>query len=267
MSEWAIRTLRRVASDLRLFEDGRFTQDVVDAFVTNLELVYRELIAQEHINGLDASGCEACELVRCLQFLRTLQDETTQMANQAHTPPVLRTGCAGRPRFDIPREQMAFLVDSRFTGPQMADILGVSVSTVRRRMSDFGISIRAEYASLTNAELDDVVEDIHRDFPMCENQQMQGHLVSRGYRIQQQSIREAQRRVDPVGSVMRRLRAVHRRRYQVPTVALKVAPIDDRHVTTTKRRSPTDERRSPTVERQLPTTKGRTKQRSSCDDH
>jgi hypothetical protein len=94
MSEWAIRTLRRVASDLRLFEDGRrITQDVVDAFVTNLELVYRELIAQEHINGLDANGCEACELVRrCLQFLRTLQDETTQMANQAHTPPVLRTG-------------------------------------------------------------------------------------------------------------------------------------------------------------------------------
>ena len=75
MSEWAIRTLRRVASDLRVFEDGRrISEDILDAFVTCLELVYRDLIAQEHVNGLDTNGRQACELVRrSLTHLRALQ--------------------------------------------------------------------------------------------------------------------------------------------------------------------------------------------------
>ena len=75
----------------------------------------------------------------------------------------------------------------------------------------FELSIRAEYSLLTDAELDDIVESIHQDFPMCGNRQMQGHLLSRGYWVQQLRIREAQRRVDPDGTVMRRLRAVNRR--------------------------------------------------------
>ena len=230
MSEWAIRTLRRVASDLRVFEDGRrISEDILDAFVTCLELVYRDLIAQEHVNGLDTKGREACELVRrSLTQLRALQDESTQLSNYDHAPPVRHTGYTGRPRFEIPCEQLVFLVESRFTGPQIADILGVSLSTVRRRMVDFGSSIRAEYSLLTDAELDDIVESIHQDFPMCGNRQMQGHLLSRGYRVQQLRIREAQRRVDPDGTVMRRLRAVNRRRYQVPA-PLSLWHIDGNH--------------------------------------
>ena len=119
MSEWAIRTLRRVASDLRVFEDGRrISEDILDAFVTCLELVYRDLIAQEHM--LDTNGREACELVRrSLTHLRALQDESTQLSNYDHWSS----------QFEIPCEQLVFLVESRFTGPQIADILGVSLST------------------------------------------------------------------------------------------------------------------------------------------
>ena len=53
MSSWAIRTMRRVATDLTTFQDGRrIPLDVVDGFVICLELVYRELIALEHLGGL-----------------------------------------------------------------------------------------------------------------------------------------------------------------------------------------------------------------------
>ena len=201
MSSWALRTLRRVGSDLITFQDGRrIPLDVVDAFVLSLQLVYRELIALEHLTGFDSDVEHACEVVRqSLRRLRMLQDEPSPRHDN-HSPPVLRTGCIGRPRFEIPREQVIFLIESGFTAPQMAEILGVSISTVRR-MADYGLSITAEYTPFTDEELDRVVGEIHADFPMCGNTQMQGHLVSRGFRVQQQRIREAQRRVDPEGSL------------------------------------------------------------------
>ena len=95
-------------------------------------------------------------------------------------------------------------------------------------MAEYGLSITAEYATLTDEELDSVVGEIHHDFPMCTNRQMQGHLLSRGYKVQQQRVREAQRRVDPEGSLMRRLRVVNRRQYQVP-VPLSLWHIDGNH--------------------------------------
>ena len=65
MSSWALRTLRRVGSDLITFQDGRrIPLDVVDAFVLGLQLVYRELIALEHLTGFDSDVEHACEVVR-----------------------------------------------------------------------------------------------------------------------------------------------------------------------------------------------------------
>ncbi len=54
--------------------------------------------------------------------------------------------------------------------------------------------------------------DIQSQFPTCGNKQMMGHLQSRGYRVQQIRVREAQRRVDPIGTIVRRL---NRREYSV----------------------------------------------------
>ena len=45
---------------------------------------------------------------------------------------------------------------------------------------------------------------------------MRGHLLSRGYRIQQHRIREAQHTVDPEGC-MRQLHVINRRTYNVPS--------------------------------------------------
>jgi len=210
-----VRTLRRVATDLRCLLDGRLDSEAVDTFLVSLELVHRELVAREQISGSDADVDEAYELVRTsVTLLREFQVLSVSHC-EGSTPPVLHTGCLGRPRFDMPSEQLQFLVESRFTGPQMAQIIGVSLSTVRRRMTDYGLSVTAQYAELSDEELDDLVREIQHDFPTCGNRQMQGQLLSRGFRVQQHRIREAQRRVDPEGSVMRHLHAVHRRHYRV----------------------------------------------------
>lgn len=135
--------MRRVATDLTTFQDGRrITLDVVDTFVICLELVYCELIALEHLGG---NVDHACEVVRqSLRCLRMLQDEPNQIHENC-TPLLPHTGCIGRTSFMIPREHVIFLIESRFTAPQMAQILGVSLSTIRRRMADYGLSIAAEY--------------------------------------------------------------------------------------------------------------------------
>ena len=68
---------------------------------------------------------------------------------------------------------------------------------------------------LCDADLDAIVAEILLQFPTCGNRQMLGYLLARGVRVQQHRVREAQRRVDPSGSIMRRLFSINRRTYQV----------------------------------------------------
>ena len=107
------------------------------------------------------------------------------------------------------------MLEAQFSVPRIAIILGVSIRTVRRRMSDYNLTVRMFYANISDEELDRIVAEIQQQFPTCGNRQMQGHLLSRGIRVQQHRVRESQRRVDPAGSIMRRLRIIHRRRYHV----------------------------------------------------
>ena len=46
---------------------------------------------------------------------------------QVYRHPAIVGSNAGRPRFEIPRTQLTFLVESGFTGLQMAEMLGVSL--------------------------------------------------------------------------------------------------------------------------------------------
>ena len=95
-------------------------------------------------------------------------------------------------------------------------MLAVSERTIYRRMSDFSLSVRAQYVSLSDDELDHLVYEIHCQFPTCGNVQMQGHLFAQGYRVQQVRVRESLRRIDPEGCIIRRLNVINRRQYRVP---------------------------------------------------
>ena len=69
-------------------------------------------------------------------------------------------GAVGRPAFSISYHQLHYLIDSRFSVPQIAELLGVSVSTIRRRMSTYDLSIRATYTSITDERLDELVASV-----------------------------------------------------------------------------------------------------------
>lgn len=147
---------------------------------------------------------------------------------EVRMPPVEVTGRVGRPRFIVPVEQLRYLVDNRFTVPQMADMIGLSERTMHRRLSENNLYIQSTYTVISDRELDEMVALIHSQFPLCGNKQMVGHLTSCSIRIQQVRVRESMRRVDPEGTIARRLSTINRRVYSVPS-PLSLWHIDGNH--------------------------------------
>ena len=209
--QWCLQTLRRVVSDLSQFEDwtGRRRESAfLDSCQVQLDLVYRELVAAELLGQLDLAAVDLVRLA-LVTVERELDGDNQQSGYQA---PIVRDGSVGRPQFDIPRNQLVYLLEKRFTVPDISEILQVSVRTVRRRMSAYELSVSNLYSTLTDQQLDGIVQDIQYQFPTC---QMMGHLLARGIRVQQFRVREAQKRIDPSGSIMRRFRTIDRRTYRV----------------------------------------------------
>ena len=100
----------------------------------------------------------------------------------------------------------------------IALLLDVSNSTIKRRLSDFGIPIRCTYTEIADNALDEVIFTILQDSPNTSYKRMTGFLRSRGLRSQQLRICESMRRVDPAVVLLRshEMRITQRRRYQVP---------------------------------------------------
>ena len=216
-------SLRCLSADVASLGDGTMLpREVLDSFEYGLECVYRELVAYKMLVGSTITQ-EQIDLVRlAMHIVRGLAERALCIGVHSST------NVQGRPRFVITREQLETLIEANFTGPQIAHMLGVSLSTVRRRMDLYNLSIRATYAAISDQELDVCVLEISRMFPMCGSKQMAGHLLARGLRVQQSRIRVAQRRVDPDGVVMRRLTVTQRRRYNV-AAPLSLYHIDGNH--------------------------------------
>ena len=60
----------------------------------------------------------------------------------------------GRPYLDVTREQLEHLRSIHFSWKQIADLLKVSYSTIKRRKREYGMDCR--FSSITNGELDGI---------------------------------------------------------------------------------------------------------------
>ena len=77
------------------------------------------------------------------EILSILRDVANN--NQPETRELeVRFGRRGRPSFDIREDQLVFLLESGFKVPQISQLLGVSIRTVERRLSAFGIKMLGE---------------------------------------------------------------------------------------------------------------------------
>ena len=140
----------------------------------------------------------------------------------------LTSGRIGRPKYIIAQEQLEYLLSIGLSCPDIADVLGVSLSTVRRRMNEFGLSITALYSNINDYELDTLVREIMQEFPNCGYRLMHGHLLHRGHRVTQAQIRATMHRVDPEGVAIRWNSSIQRRRYMVAS-PLSLWHLDGNH--------------------------------------
>ena len=141
---------------------------------------------------------------------------------------VIRTQRRGRPRFDIRPDQLEYLLGIGFTCPRIAIMLGVSLRTIRRRMSECGFSVKSLYSTISDAELDSLVKQIQVHFPNCGYRLMHGHLLQEGHRVQHHRVRESFFRVDPEGISIRWASTVKRHTYSVSS-PLALWHIDGNH--------------------------------------
>ena len=115
----------------------------------------------------------------------------------SRTPKVL-TGTAGRPSYNIPKEQLEVLLDVGFNIGEIAELFQVGKTTIERRISKFGVSARP-FSDISNEDLDSVVREIKLFYPNLGSKNLAGHLTARNIRVPRAWIRDFLRRVDPLG--------------------------------------------------------------------
>ena len=131
-----VTTLRRIESDLAPYHDGRLIPfEVLETF-SSLELVYCELLVKDSLCGHTAEESETCGLIRCCMVPFQAMCEKWYMQEN-------------RPSREL-GTQLSMLLEHRFSVPQIADMFGVSVSTIRRRISDYGLSASTTYTNLVD---------------------------------------------------------------------------------------------------------------------
>jgi len=199
---------RCIRRDMRIYEDGRDPQ-VLDSLVLQVDLLL------QHLNRLRAQD-ELVEVTsRALAVLSQHLDES-EVCYCGLQLYFMNTTGLGRPRYDIPQEQLEHLLQLNFDCPTIATMLGVSLRTVRRRMDEYNLTVRSRYSDVDDARLDQTVRELKQHFANSGYRMMDGLLRQHGIRVQQVRVRESMHRTDPHGTTVRLADLIQRRKYQVP---------------------------------------------------
>ena len=207
------RIARVVADVQRLLGSGEVSQRDVDSCIVRVEYLIGNV---ERVGDvLQAHQCQS--LVSGLRnLLLSIEACRIESPSPRQSLSIRRTsGSRGSPLFDIPQQQLQFLIHYGFTGTDISSLLGVSFRTLQRRLRDFGLSLRGQYSTLSDQELDASVARIGRDYPRAGGRTMNSLLESEGVRVQRSRVRASQLRVDPAGVALRWSDSTQRRVYRV----------------------------------------------------
>ena len=210
---------------LRRLESQCLSEDDFDWMQFQVDRAYYLMIRGTHLYDIQTS------LLICLEEARRLIEELVNAdAYYGYVPGKTFSGNRGRPKINITKEQLEFMLEYKFTVPQISKMLNVSTSTIARRLHDYGLSTSTLYARINDQELDGIIREISAENVNCGYKRMQGFLVARGLHVQQRRVRCSMRRIDPEGVLARtlQLNTVARRQYHVPS-PLSLWHIDGNH--------------------------------------
>lgn len=100
-----------------------------------------------------------------------------------------KEGPAGRQRMAISPDYLCNLLELNLSAPCIAKLMGISRSTVYRRMAEYNLSIKALYSTMTDEELDQCVREIKSRQPYSGYRMVKALLQARGLRLQYNRVR------------------------------------------------------------------------------
>ena len=172
---------------LHLLESATLEKDFVDPIVLRAEMFYSHLLRISHQGS--APGVVTTEITR--NIVEVLQGAAEELHSDSHQlgyqsallhthqrgyqSALLHTHQRGRPRCDIPRDQLVYFIEHGFTCRQIGGMLGVSLSTIRHRMSEYGLSIRQTYSTMDDDGLCGLIKQAQSEFPNCGYRMTEGN--------------------------------------------------------------------------------------------
>ncbi|RVE70765.1 hypothetical protein OJAV_G00067790 [Oryzias javanicus] len=183
--------------------------DFLDFFCT------QELVFLQALSG-QVDVCPV--LLDALSSLHTLIKREKEQIQPRSAVIHLELGPSGRHRMALSFDHLSRLLELNLSIPTIAEILGMSRSTVFRRMKEFNLSVKALYSTMSDEELDQCISNIKSRQPHSGYRMVKALLKARGHRVQYQRVRASMHRVDTAGVVSRMvsLGCIARRAYSVP---------------------------------------------------
>ena len=214
--EVLLREVERLILYLRRTLDGDISLEVLDSLQFRAEGLLSSCVLLASSTYMHADAVQAV-LPDVQAVVHTLTDISNRLeiSNGGYHPGYFMFSGRGRPSLNIEMPMLSYFLDNGFSAVEIASLLHTSLSTIRRRMSLFGLSIRSRYSIISDGELDQLVTDIQHHYPLCGYRMMRGHLVSLGHRVQESRVRASMLRTDPEGVLLRRITAIQRRTYSV----------------------------------------------------
>ena len=126
-----------------------------------------------------------------------------------------RCRCIGRPTIEIDIQDIEFLRGLRFPFCKIAVILGISRSTLYRRLEEEGLSQDLTYTDISDRDLDSELAAIKSNHPNDGERLLSGHLSRQGIIVPRAQLRASIHRVDPINTAIRRSVTIRRRVYHV----------------------------------------------------
>lgn len=148
---------------------------------TPLDLDYLEFLCRQELYILEALSSHTA-ITQALQELFDLI-----RAQVEHPAPCVRVEVAittGRPKILVEEQRLKYMLQAQLPVSCIATLMGVSKSTIFRRMRDYELSVRDMYSSISDEELDSLVASVKNALPNSGYRMVRGRLESMGYRVQ-----------------------------------------------------------------------------------
>ena len=121
----------------------------------------------------------------------------------------------GRPQLEVCKDDIMAPRHLHFSWTKISQILGISRSTLYRRLQQYGIPSNS-FTEISESDLVEIVHEIKKEHPTCGEVMLQGHLLRKGIKIQRNKLRSAIHDTDHANTIRRRSDVICRRVYTNP---------------------------------------------------